>query len=302
MPGRKPQMSRNYTPSWRREVNEWLCNPHTSAMSDVMKAHAAKNRHIPKVRESRMCQACGAVSIIGGNRLRESNESVYGAYYCDKKCAESDRGRVYRTSLEYQAKCDARCEREGKRRNWEKEVCALVWQECVHCGKPFAKRNGRSCCSEKCRVAVENTHYEVTKERQRLQYEKQSGVVVCAMCGKDSKVEQRLGLRRFCSVKCAARSIRLNRRHRKRTNGLYETISIQHLIKKHKGKCVECGCRVVSQSGEYQDNAATIDHVVPLSKGGPHTWNNVQLMCHKCNRVKSNTVKPGTQMLLPMRD
>lgn len=29
----------------------------------------------------------------------------------------------------------------------------------------------------------------------------------------------------------------------------------------------------------------TIDHVIPLSKGGSHTWDNVKVACGECNCV-----------------
>ena len=36
------------------------------------------------------------------------------------------------------------------------------------------------------------------------------------------------------------------------------------------------------------DNYPSIDHIIPISKGGTHQWNNVQLAHRKCNRMKSN--------------
>ena len=43
------------------------------------------------------------------------------------------------------------------------------------------------------------------------------------------------------------------------------------------GRCAYCGA-----------NAASIDHVVPRSRGGRHTWDNVVAACHRCNRVKAD--------------
>lgn len=33
-----------------------------------------------------------------------------------------------------------------------------------------------------------------------------------------------------------------------------------------------------------------LDHVIPVSKGGTHTWSNVQTGCASCNQVKSNSI------------
>jgi hypothetical protein len=46
------------------------------------------------------------------------------------------------------------------------------------------------------------------------------------------------------------------------------------------GKCARCGNR---EKLEY-------DHIVPISKGGSNTARNIELLCEKCNRSKSNNV------------
>lgn len=46
------------------------------------------------------------------------------------------------------------------------------------------------------------------------------------------------------------------------------------------GKCVKCGGH---EKLEY-------DHVIPVSKGGSNTERNIQLLCEKCNRAKSNNI------------
>jgi hypothetical protein len=46
----------------------------------------------------------------------------------------------------------------------------------------------------------------------------------------------------------------------------------------HNGACAKCG----------STNDLCIDHIVPLSKGGTNTIDNVQPLCRRCNTSKGN--------------
>lgn len=54
-------------------------------------------------------------------------------------------------------------------------------------------------------------------------------------------------------------------------------------------KCWVCGIPTpIEKRGSYDNDAPELDHVVPLSKGGPHTYDNVRCCCRKCNAEKSD--------------
>jgi hypothetical protein len=46
------------------------------------------------------------------------------------------------------------------------------------------------------------------------------------------------------------------------------------------GKCVQCGS---NENIEF-------DHIIPFSKGGSSTYRNLQILCEKCNRSKSDKI------------
>jgi len=50
--------------------------------------------------------------------------------------------------------------------------------------------------------------------------------------------------------------------------------------RRDEGKCVKCGSR----------NNLEYDHIIPVSKGGSNTERNIQILCEKCNREKSDKI------------
>ena len=49
-----------------------------------------------------------------------------------------------------------------------------------------------------------------------------------------------------------------------------------------------CGIEVTLLKPVTRDDYAHLDHIIPLSKGGPHLLSNVQTLCRKCNLEKSD--------------
>jgi len=55
-------------------------------------------------------------------------------------------------------------------------------------------------------------------------------------------------------------------------------------------KCYLCGCDCVPHTGKYQSNAASLDHVIPIIKGGWHVRSNVRCCCLHCNSKKREKI------------
>lgn len=62
------------------------------------------------------------------------------------------------------------------------------------------------------------------------------------------------------------------------------------LIKKYSGKCALCNESVLLKPRGHP-RVATIDHIVPVSRGGADHISNMQLACFECNEKKGNMTR-----------
>lgn len=72
-----------------------------------------------------------------------------------------------------------------------------------------------------------------------------------------------------------------------------KSITIEALIERDGGVCQICGKPIDRNdviNGHIRRNYPTVDHIIPLSKGGTHTWNNIQLAHMKCNAGKCDRI------------
>ena len=76
-----------------------------------------------------------------------------------------------------------------------------------------------------------------------------------------------------------------NRRRRackSHASGYHIENDLQYIYEKQNGICACCGAKI-----PY--NKITVDHIIPLSKGGSDLPINIQLLCGSCNSSKHNT-------------
>ena len=57
--------------------------------------------------------------------------------------------------------------------------------------------------------------------------------------------------------------------------------------------CQYCGTKVPRKE-------ATVDHILPRSRGGGSTWGNLCTACHKCNNKKGNKTPEEAGMITPV--
>ena len=117
---------------------------------------------------------------------------------------------------------------------------------------------------------------------------------LCPVCG-----TLVFGRGKYCSDECRNRAenkIReVRRREKIRKTKRDAGITVESLYRRDGGVCYLCGdkCDFDDYTKDGENFIAggsypSIDHVVPLSKGGTHTWDNVKLAHHRCNTIKGN--------------
>lgn len=155
---------------------------------------------------------------------------------------------------------------------------------CAYCREEFTSRRTRSgdsvrwteCCSRWC-------------ARRR---ELEAGVHPLAVDAEPIPLEERVEARKFAqslSVRDKHR-LRVNRRRVALLDIEREPYTRTEIAKRDGYQCQLCG-QPVDMAVAYPDaRSASIDHVVPISKGGDDTRKNVRLAHLGCNHARGNRV------------
>lgn len=92
-------------------------------------------------------------------------------------------------------------------------------------------------------------------------------------------IEANRAYRRFLYYKNPQATIQINHRRRaqkRNSEGSYTQIQWKALCELHDNRCLCCG----------EQKPLTVDHVIPLSKGGTNNIDNIQPLCKSCNSKK----------------
>ena len=72
-------------------------------------------------------------------------------------------------------------------------------------------------------------------------------------------------------------------------------LSRKNILLRDRNTCQYCG-------DVFQSNELTLDHVIPRSRGGNSTWDNLVACCHPCNRRKGNRLLNELDDMILLRE
>lgn len=243
-----------------------------------------------------LCQCdCGKQATVLVTNLLRGNSTSCG-------CMRSQ-NRPQKTFQEYE---------EAKRNEFSKITNKWEYVRCYDRSKSKHTIRCTQCGNEKVvKCLREIPECSACKKREKERQRKQSKYKVCAVCGKEFESTRSTAI--YCSERCSKAMykernidrVREKQRTRKRLrearamkNGKVDyTITLSKLIERDKHICKLCGREVNENDYIYivdtfiaGNDYPSIDHIKPLSKGGVHQWDNVQLAHRLCNSIKNDNV------------
>ena len=251
-----------------------------------------------KKREKIVCATCGKLFFPKDDASK----------YCSKECAgqvtrEPDTvcpvcGKLFVSNDDHRKYCCRKCSDVGRRKFQNEEERKQHEKDCKRA--EYARKREREKPLREARQAERErlkAERDAERERHRIELEL-AKLHPCPVCG---TITDR---KKYCSDACCKRAFNnrsRNRRDARIRDALVDRdISLMDVYKNDMGFCYICGRFCSWDDTEERDGTIicgntypSIDHVIPLSKGGKHSWQNVRLACRKCNSIKSDSIPPA---------
>lgn len=256
-----------------RESVAYYCKTRNIKTPKNLEAQVYHRRHSDDyIRESVTGTSGGLLEYVSGYRRKE-DPIIVRCLVCGNEFERAAQGILYGGSI----KCPY-CEAQRKA---ERERIQQAEQEQVKAEK--AKQKAKQKEERKRNEALGQLIKELRKIHQ------------CPVCGKT------ISKKKYCSQECRKKAT--NKRHDVRRRAKVQQamvdrdITVEGLYKRDKGVCYLCGGKCDYEDYVVRDGAfitgdwyPSIDHVVPLAKGGKHSWSNVRLAHFRCNTIKRDNL------------
>lgn len=268
--------------------------------------------------ESRDCKFCG--NTFQAKRSRQVHCSTECArHFHNRRDRQRDRkGEYWHSAPTLQCEgcgnsfkpkrsdrtkfCSRECAFETKSKAKKPAVIPqskVYFPECVTCGIRFtARRKHNVYCSPVCRpvpVPVYVPREKVTRSCLGC------GCTIVGTAGK-YRCEPCAKKKAKAAGRAAYRAkhgrVKKHRERAKRFGVAYEPINPMAVFDRDGWRCQVCGIRTPKKlRGSFDAAAPELDHRIPMSKGGSHTWDNVQTCCRSCNARKGDSIVVGQMQM-----
>jgi len=169
-------------------------------------------------------------------------------------------------------------EREG---GLKKRPCDWCGAEMVCTSRRAAE--ARVFCSRRCKSEERNENLRLEREASKPERN-------CRHCGISMPKSMRSGAV-YCSAECNSHAHQQTRKASSKIGARQKRIDRAYIIARDGGRCHLCGRKP-------RGAKLTIDHVVPLARGGTHTSENLRVACLSCNCSKGDRAANDQLMMV----
>lgn len=226
----------------------------------------------------RTCCICG-----------NSFESIYKrTLTCSPECSRKYRNRTRERQYTEEQK---QRRKEYDRQKYLKSHPDARTSEEIHQKKLIKEVDKERKREERAKILAQKEAIKQANIAMYLEYEREHECCVC-----HEKYIAHHPFSKYCSQTCARKATRTHdSRHRYKNKTIDKGITLRKLADRDHNQCQICGLFVDWSDYIKTDRAVicgdmypSIDHITPISLGGLHAWDNVQLAHRGCNTRKSN--------------
>ena len=252
----------------------------------------------------RTCKVDGCLGEVQARMMCRSHYQHWYRYgdpvekpIYSRACAHCE--KRFKTEVSHQKYCSSKCGVQFsvlRRKELERAERLSTVLECRQCGAGFfpVKSLGKLYCSDFCsrKWRRENAPGECEVA------ECVSVVKARGMCAKHYSAWRRAeGLDTWKEAWTPARKAAYQARRARKRGVDAERVVAVDVFDRDGWLCGICGGEVDSGLEWPDSGSASLDHIIPLSKGGTHTYANTQLAHLFCNVSKGNSLPIGREAL-----
>jgi hypothetical protein len=188
---------------------------------------------------------------------------------------------------------------------------------CAECGTPLGRWQRKHCstrCSRRAGARAERKRnpekYRIRRSEQRKKSSRRRRLQKLELRAQGAFLKQCLHcdatfdsftdkgrLKTYCTKRCESRAREYRQRARKQ-NAFVEVVSKKKLLKWQDGRCYHCNCKIRLDVDTLHPKSLTLDHLVPLSLAGEHSYANTVASCRNCNCAIKGVKAIGEQLKL----
>lgn len=193
---------------------------------------------------------------------------------------------------------DGRAVLKNKICGHEKNVSCITVRKMGEESRTQKKLICRECIKEKKQKEEQDKYKRISIEQFKKETKPvrnvQTMLKICPQCGElyYASKSRTVYCSNVCYKKAFAQYINRNKDFRKRVSRTEESksITLKALYKRDNGMCWLCG-KPCDYTLDSNDNYyPSIDHVIPIAKGGKDKWDNVRLAHRICNSFKNDSM------------